>query len=130
MKSKRHRNTPAVSGCLPAMFYSSKAMPFEAIRSLIKAKYLTPSDKTRILKGQIMPEAFILFKTEPSHEREVYLSLTSHQAVKEVHALYGEFDLLARISSDSAQNLTTLLMKEFRTIEGIRDTQTLIAVEY
>ena len=69
-------------------------------------------------------------KTEPSHEREVYLALTSHDAVKEVHALYGEFDLLAHVSSESAKTLTTLLMKEFRTIEGIRDTQTLIAVEY
>ena len=75
-----------------------------------------------------MPEAFILFKTEPSHERDVYLSLTSHKAVQEVHALYGEFDLLARISSDSAQSLTNLLMKEFRTIQGIRDTQTLIVL--
>ncbi|MAL05132.1 MAG: AsnC family transcriptional regulator [Rhodobiaceae bacterium] len=77
-----------------------------------------------------VPEAFILVKTEPSHERDVYLALTSHDAVKEVHALYGEFDLLAHVSSESAKTLTTLLMKEFRTIEGIRDTQTLIAVEY
>ena len=77
-----------------------------------------------------MPEAFVLVKTEPSHERDVYLALTSHDAVKEVHALYGEFDLLAHVSIDSAKNLTSLLMKEFRTIEGIRDTQTLIAVEY
>ena len=69
-------------------------------------------------------------KTEPSHERDVYLALTSNDAVKEVHALYGEFDLLAHVSSESAKTLTTLLMKEFRTIEGIRDTQTLIAVEY
>ena len=69
-------------------------------------------------------------KTEPSHERDVYLALTSHDAVKEVHALYGEFDLLAHVSSETAKTLTTLLMKEFRTIEGIRDTQTLIAVEY
>ena len=77
-----------------------------------------------------MPEAFVLVKTEPSHERDVYLELTSHDAVKEVHALYGEFDLLAHVSSESAKTLTTLLMKDFRTIEGIRDTQTLIAVEY
>lgn len=77
-----------------------------------------------------MPEAFVLVKTEPSHERDVYLALTSHTAVKEVHALYGEFDLLAHVSSESAKKLTELLMKEFRTIEGIRDTQTLIAVEY
>ena len=77
-----------------------------------------------------MPEAFVLVKTEPSHERDVYLALTSHEAVKEVQALYGEFDLLAHVSSDSAKNLTALLMKEFRVIQGIRDTQTLIAVEY
>ena len=77
-----------------------------------------------------MPEAFVLVKTEPSHERDVYLALTSHDAVKEVHALYGEFDLLAHVSSETAKTLTTLLMKDFRTIEGIRDTQTLIAVEY
>jgi len=77
-----------------------------------------------------VPEAFVLVKTEPSHERDVYLALTSHNAVKEVHALYGEFDLLAHVSSESAKTLTTLLMKEFRTFEGIRDTQTLIAVEY
>ncbi len=77
-----------------------------------------------------MPEAFILVKTEPSHERDVYLAITSHADVKEVHALYGEYDLLAHVSSNTAKNLTALLMKEFRTIEGIRDTRTLIAVEY
>ena len=77
-----------------------------------------------------MPEAFVLVKTEPSHERDVYLALTSHEAVKEVHALYGEFALLAHVSSDSAKNLTALLMREFRVIQGIRDTQTMIAVEY
>ena len=62
----------------------------------------------------LVPEAFVLVKTEPSHERDVYLALTSHEAVKEVHALYGEFDLLAHVSSDSAKNLTSLLMKEFK----------------
>ena len=77
-----------------------------------------------------MPEAFIFVKTQPSQERDVYLALTSHESVKEVHALYGEFDLLAHVTSESAKSLTALVMKEFRIIEGIRDTQTLIAVEY
>ena len=49
-----------------------------------------------------MPEAFVLFKTQPAHERDVYLSLTNHESVTEVHALYGEFDLLARISADDS----------------------------
>ena len=76
-----------------------------------------------------MPEAFVLFKTEPACEREVYLALTNHDNVAEVHALYGEYDLLVRVSADSAKKLTLMLMGEFRQIKGVRETQTLIAVE-
>lgn len=77
-----------------------------------------------------MPEAFVLFKTQPAHEREVYLSLMDHDSVAEVHARYGEFDLLARLTADDSQTLTKMLMTQFRQIEGVKDTQTLIAVEY
>ena len=77
-----------------------------------------------------MPEAFVLFKTQPAHERDVYLSLMDHAAVAEVHALYGEFDLLVRVSADNSQNLTRMLMTDFRQTKGVKDTQTLIAVEY
>ena len=77
-----------------------------------------------------MPEAFVLFKTQPAYEREVYLSLMEHSAVAEVHALYGEFDLVVRLSVDNSQNLTKMLMADSRQIKGVKDTQTLIAVEY
>lgn len=76
-----------------------------------------------------MPDAFVLFKTEPTHERDVYLSLSEHADVAEVHALYGEFDLLVRISSADSKSLSRLLMESFRKIEGVKETQTLIAVE-
>lgn len=77
-----------------------------------------------------MPEAFVLFKTEPSREREVYISLTENDAVAEVHALYGEYDLLVRVSIEDEKKLTSMLMREFRQIQGVRETQTLIAVDY
>jgi DNA-binding Lrp family transcriptional regulator len=76
-----------------------------------------------------VPEAFVLFKTAPACEREVYLALTNHANVAEVHALYGEYDMLVRVSADSAKTLTAMLMGEFRQIKGVRETQTLIAVE-
>lgn len=76
-----------------------------------------------------MPEAFVLFKTEPACEREVYLALANHDNVAEVHALYGEYDMLVRVSADSAKILTSMLIGEFRQIKGVRETQTLIAVE-
>ena len=71
----------------------------------------------------------MLFKTEPTHERDVYLSLSNHEGVAEVHALYGEFDLLVRISSPNSKELSQMLMETFRRIEGVKETQTLIAVE-
>jgi DNA-binding Lrp family transcriptional regulator len=80
--------------------------------------------------AQNMPEAFVLFKTEPSREREVYISLTENDSVAEVHALYGEYDLLVRVSIEDEKNLTSMLMREFRQIQGVRETQTLIAVDY
>ncbi|MAJ02032.1 MAG: AsnC family transcriptional regulator [Euryarchaeota archaeon] len=76
-----------------------------------------------------MPEAFILFKTEPTHEREVYLTLSNHEDVAEVHALYGEFDLLVRITAGNSKLLSDLVMNVFRKIPGVKETQTLIAVE-
>ena len=76
-----------------------------------------------------MPEAFVLLKTEPTHERDVYLSLSNHEGVAEVHALYGEFDLLVRISSPNSKELSQMLMETFRRIDGVKETQTLIAVE-
>lgn len=71
----------------------------------------------------------MLFKTEPTHERDVYLSLSNHEGVAEVHALYGEFDLLVRISSPNSKELSQMLMETFRRIDGVKETQTLIAVE-
>ena len=86
-------------------------------------------NKSRLEMLHLMPEAFVLFKTEPTHEREVYLSLSGHEGVAEVHALYGEFDLLVRISSPTSKELSHLLMESFRRIKGVKETQTLIAVE-
>jgi len=77
-----------------------------------------------------MPEAFVLFKTQPARERDVYLSLSSNDAVAEVHVLYGEFDLLVRVSSDNSGDLSKMLVQDFRQIEGVKETQTMIAVDY
>ena len=77
-----------------------------------------------------MPEAFVLFKTEPTRERDVYLALSDNDSVAEVHVLYGEFDLLVRISSENSSDLSSMLIQDFRRIDGVRETQTMIAVDY
>ena len=63
-------------------------------------------------------------------ERDVYQTLSNHESVVEVHALYGEYDLLVRLSSENSASLSGMLMSDFRQIDGVKDTQTMIAVEY
>ena len=74
--------------------------------------------------------AFVLLKTEPSRERDVYMALTAHDEVVETHALYGEFDLIAMVQAGDQESLTRLLVHDLRLIEGVKETQTMIAVEY
>ena len=77
-----------------------------------------------------MGTAFILIKTVPGMERDVYLSLSDLECVLEVHVLYGEHDLIARIGAQDSSELATILLSTFRTIKGIKDTETLITVDY
>lgn len=83
-----------------------------------------------VLFAGSMPEAFVLLKTEPTKERDVYLELSSKDHVAEVHVLYGEFDLLVRLSSENSKKLSELLLGEFRQISGVKETQTMIAVDF
>ena len=80
-------------------------------------------------RGLVMRTAFILLKTEPTRERDVYLSLQNLPEVIETHALYGAFDMLARVEASSAKELTHMLIGTMRTIDGVRETQTLITVD-
>ena len=77
-----------------------------------------------------MGTAFILIKTVPGMERDVYLTLSDLECVLEVHVLYGEHDLITRIGANDSNELANILLGTFRTIEGIRDTETLITVDY
>jgi DNA-binding Lrp family transcriptional regulator len=77
-----------------------------------------------------MDTAFILLKTEPARERDVYSALMELSEVVETHALYGEYDLLARVVCENSKDLTLILMEKLRRIDGVRETETLIAVDY
>ena len=50
-----------------------------------------------------MGAAFVLIKTHPGRERDVYVSLDNLEAVLEVHVLYGEHDLIVRVGTRQSQ---------------------------
>jgi|TARA_B100000900_G_scaffold247996_1_gene211019 DNA-binding Lrp family transcriptional regulator len=79
--------------------------------------------------GVAMSTAFVLIKTAPQKELDVYLTLLNLEAVTETHVSYGEYDLVARIDFDDEQQMAKTLIGEMRSIDGVVRTETLIAVE-
>ncbi len=76
-----------------------------------------------------MSTAFVLIKTKPMKESEVYRALLELENVVETHVVYGEYDLAARIDFKDDKEMSEILMGEFRNIPGVEQTETLIAVE-
>ena len=76
-----------------------------------------------------MPLAWVLLQCLPGKERDVYLQLLEIPAISEVSVVYGELDLVARIDFESEKEMSKSLIGEMRHVEGIRKTETLIAVE-
>ena len=73
--------------------------------------------------------AWILISCEPGRERDVYLQLLDIPVVSEVSVVYGDLDLVARIDFESEKQMSKTLIEDMRNVEGIRKTETLIAVE-
>ena len=76
-----------------------------------------------------MALAWILISCSPGRERDVYLQLLEMKSVTEVSVVYGELDLVARIDFDSEKEMSRTLIEDMRHVEGVRKTETLIAVE-
>ena len=72
-----------------------------------------------------MAIGFVLITAAPAHEHEVYNKLSKVPEVVEIHSLFGEFDIIAKIEADDFESLGNIVVNKIRTIEGIIDTKTL-----
>jgi len=81
-------------------------------------------------KGEInMAIGFVLITAAPAHEHEVYNKLSKVAEIVELHPLFGEFDIIAKIEADDFESLGNIVVKKIRTIEGIIDTKTLTGTQ-
>ncbi|MHA2099456.1 MAG: Lrp/AsnC family transcriptional regulator, partial [Candidatus Kariarchaeaceae archaeon] len=76
-----------------------------------------------------MATAFILINTDVAAEEEVMEQLKSIAEVKSVHLVYGIYDLIVQIEADDLDTLKKGVTENLRSIEKIRSTMTMIAVE-
>lgn len=77
-----------------------------------------------------MAIGFILINVAPAHEHEVYNKLSKIPQIVELHPLFGEYDLIAKIDANDFEELGTIIVNKIRTITGVLDTKTLTGLTF
>ena len=76
-----------------------------------------------------MPTAFVLINTEIGSEADVLKDLKKVEGVEEAHAVYGVYDIIARVKADTMDKLKEIVTWKVRRLDKVRSTLTMIVVE-
>ena len=66
----------------------------------------------------------------PAKEHEVYNELLKVKNVVELHPLFGEYDLIAKVSSEDYNALGQIVVDNIRSIHGVVETKTLTGIKF
>ena len=72
---------------------------------------------------------FVLIHISPAHEYEVFNKLSKLKEVIELHLLFGEYDLIAKIEAEDYENIGEIVIHKIKIIDGITDTKTLTGIK-
>ena len=75
-----------------------------------------------------MATAYILINVEIGAESEVLRNLKPILEVKEAHLVYGVYDIIARVETETMQELKDAVSWKIRRIDKVRSTLTMIVV--
>lgn len=80
-----------------------------------------------------MPEAkktaLVLIQTEIGAESKVLDELMKIPEIKEAYAVYGTYDIVTKIETDSLEKIREVVTNKIRKLPDIRTTVTMIVVE-
>jgi len=76
-----------------------------------------------------MPLAIVLINAEIGSEDEVVSELRKIGNVKESHTVYGVYDIVAKVESDTMDKLKEIVTWKIRRLDKVRSTLTMIVVE-
>ncbi len=77
----------------------------------------------------IMHSAFVLMNAELGQETQIVNELKKIPHVREVYPVYGVYDVLMVIESDSMEELREAITTRVRKLGGIKSTLTMIIVK-
>jgi DNA-binding Lrp family transcriptional regulator len=76
-----------------------------------------------------MTTAFVLINAETGQEESILNQMRRIQFVEEAHLVYGTYDFVVKVSAPTQDVLRNAIANQIRSINGIRSTITLLAVE-
>jgi DNA-binding Lrp family transcriptional regulator len=77
----------------------------------------------------IMAIAYVLISSALGSDESILKELEKIPEVKEVQAIYGVYDIIAKVQSDDVKHLKHAVTDKIRRMTGVRATNTLIVVE-
>ena len=75
-----------------------------------------------------MATAFVLINVEIGSEDEVLRGLKPISEVKEAHLVYGVYDIIVRIETETMQELKDAVSWKIRRVDKVRSTLTMIVI--
>jgi DNA-binding Lrp family transcriptional regulator len=76
-----------------------------------------------------MPLAFVLVNAEVGSEDEVVEQLRKIANVKESYAVYGVYDVVAKVEAESMDKLKEIITWKIRRLDKVRSTLTMLVIE-
>ena len=76
-----------------------------------------------------MPAAFVLINAEIGTENELAQELKKIPNVKETHTVYGVYDIVTKVESETMDKLKELITWKIRRLDRVRSTLTMIVME-
>ncbi len=77
-----------------------------------------------------MAIGFVLISTAPAKEQDVYAELLKVKEIVELHPLFGEYDLIAKIETKDFNQLGKVVVEYVRCVDGVIDTKTLTGIKF
>ena len=77
-----------------------------------------------------MVAGFILIKTKTHREEEVLRILRKTPEIEEAHPLFGEYDLIAKVTARDFKGVSSIVLNKIRNLEAVVHTETLPGISF
>ncbi len=72
-------------------------------------------------------KAFVLVVTEPSATRRVATAIKEIDQVIDVHEVMGPYDIVVELQAEHLREISTVILDQLRSMDGIQSTTSLVA---